>query len=178
MQVHSSLQVEATIGVTETKRKFRKDLNSLAHYSAALLTAYSNATCNFQLKADHSKSHSTFVNMRDNQFQFYVERLLNDIELHFNDLTAYGISEDSKNELNASYQNWRSVLAKPRAAINARKGEGFMLRELVKTADALLYNGLDKLMVPFKGSIPIFHFQYRSARKLLESHRHKNRDGE
>lgn len=176
LKEQSSNQAEPIIGITRTKRSRRTELNNLAHYSASLLTAYSMATNNSQLHVDHSRNHSSLVNMRDMEFQLYVKRLLSDLELHFDALSDYGISEESLNELKVAYLNWCSLIAEPRQAINARKRAGFVLRELVKTTDALLYNGLDKVMVPFKGSIPVFYFQYRSARKLLESYRHKNRN--
>ena len=156
-------------GYAEQKRRLRAELITLVRDASTLLTAYARITNDAHLQIRNEAGKTALMQLSEADFKLHVSLVLEDIDQNLAVLSDYGITQAQRDELSAKFNEWLNVMKAPRKAINDRKIERFTIEELVKSGDTLLHNILDKLMLPFQTTQPAFYFQYRSARKILET---------
>jgi glycine/D-amino acid oxidase-like deaminating enzyme len=93
-----------------------------------------------------------------------------------NELEAYGVDAPLRNELEQAINDFQAALAQPRDVIVEKKQYTGNLVKAFAEADSILYDGLDKLILKFKTSVPAFYTDYKNARNLIVQSSHKKND--
>lgn len=169
IQAHIPEMYKPITGFAEQKRRLRSELITLVRNASTLITAYARITNDAHLQIRNKASKYNLAQMSEANFKLHVSLVLEDIDHNLAVLSDYGITQAQRDEISAKFNEWQDVMKAPRKAINDRKIERFTIDELIKSGDAVLHNILDKLMLPFQTTQSAFYFQYRSARKILET---------
>jgi hypothetical protein len=119
-------------------------------------------------------SPSSFYRLDGNAALALGQQILGQVKAHAAELADFGYTSETIADLEASVDEFKSVIVGPRETIGARKHKTTNLKQLFASLDSTLYDRLDKLMVLFKDSHPDFYNDYRTARSLIiTSARHK-----
>jgi hypothetical protein len=91
-------------------------------------------------------------------------------------LRDYGINDADLAELNEAIAKATELKLAPTGVIAERRNYTGNLRQLFVTADSIIYDRLDKMMMPFKTSSPEFYAMYSNARNVVNTAARKRKD--
>jgi hypothetical protein len=130
--------------------------------------AYADATENAVLKGKVDFPISDLRNLRDGELSQKIEFVLEQRKGHEEQLEPYGATPDKVNNLLNLISQYEEQLPKTRNNVADSKTGNKLLKQLVKTANLLLTEQLDKLMVRFKKEDPTFYTAYETNRKVVD----------
>jgi hypothetical protein len=95
----------------------------------------------------------------------------NGVKLH-----DYGVSDADRTELDNAIAKATGLKLAPAGVIAERQNYTGNLRQLFVAADSIIYDRLDKMMMPFKTSSPDFYAMYSNARNVVNTATRKRKD--
>lgn len=169
IQAHLPQMYKPITGHAEQKRRLRAELVKLVRDASTLITAFAKITNDAHLQIRNEAGKTALLQLSEADFKLHVSLVIEDLQHNLAVLSDFGITQAHQDAITAKFNEWSNVMKAPRKAINDRKIERFTIEEFVKSGDALLHDILDKLMLPYQTAQPAFYFQYRSARKVIET---------
>jgi hypothetical protein len=92
-------------------------------------------------------------------------------------LSPYGITTEMLDNLEKVIADYEEKIVKPRDAMVEQKNHTYNLKALFASADSVLYDKMDKLIVLFKDTNTDFYNEYQSARNIIQtSQRHRKEE--
>ncbi len=168
--IDSQRQVQEgkTTGITENKQKEEDEMIQITLEIASAVHAYASINDDNELRNKVSYSPSYLLNSRDNILKDICQLIHDEANKVIANLADYGKTADDLTQLQKEIDDYAAILAKPRTAIGTRATATTHLVELFKQCDDILKNRLDKLMVSYKNSEPVFYQTYQSARNIVD----------
>ncbi len=167
LKIQAEKQRSYTISVRETRDEFQKETAKLAIRVAAALTAYGAEKKDLQLIALMNISEGKLTYSSHADTLILLDRILIQAQLYEAEIVEFGITP----LIFASFVNHRDQLAvtilSPRKAIVNRKDSSAKIVELTNDIDALLKNGLDKMVTILRPESEEFHRKYFDSRMVL-----------
>lgn len=162
--------VESTTitGITIDKGVAKKAMCQNAADIAALVFAYANNTKNNTLKQSVNYSISDLLRMNNNLVLSTCQNMYNIVNANLSNLDKYGVTADMLKSFQTSIDNFTSQSSKPTATRSVKSTYTSNIKELMKEADDVLKNELDKLVVNFKAAHPDFVKTYKNARTIID----------
>lgn len=158
----------ATTGITTDKTSRKKTLARMAADIAGIIYAYASATKNDALKAEVNYNFTKLLGTRDDQLAPRCQNIHAKAAENLADLKDYGIAQAKLDQLQTAIDDYKSATPKPRTAVSQRKTLNTNLRRLLKEADEILKERMDKLVANFKTDHPDFVAQYESNRIIID----------
>ena len=155
-------------GVTSQKNYANEKLINQTKAVDAALMAYFTKT---EKKVEFHKvkyTKSDFEKMRANKLILVSKEILGLARDNMGDLADYLISEEILNELEATINEFSGLATSPHISIGERKNAHHDLSDLFKTANTILNEQLDLMIVPYEKSQPEFFSAYMNARKVVQ----------
>ncbi len=161
---------------TLQKREIESQMIQLCVKIANVLYVIGFSTDNKDLITLHGLSENNFYRLNDNSSLALAGNILDFSKKYVDQLKEYGITETESSALSKAIDKFKSLIAKPMDTIGERKQKTTNLAQLFAALDSLFYDKLDKLMVLFKQSEPEFYGEYRTARNIILSVKHKKKE--
>lgn len=155
-------------GVRRDKIKLKQTVCNKADEIARLLYVYAVNSKNYQLKAEMDVSAYKLMRLNEIVLGSRCQHVYNRAAQNLANLSDYGITSQSLNELQTAIENYENSVSKPRLAISIRKTLVSNLRQLFKEADEILRERMDKLIVVFKAQNPDFVRTYKFSRTIVD----------
>lgn len=130
-----------------------------------VLEAYADDTKNGALLKQSENSKTDYIQLSDEAFEEKVQEVIALLEMHVNEMAAYGFNQDQIDDVKLSFNNYQDKLGKPRAYSDP-------LARPVHDTQSLLDEGLtsleklDGVIKRFKRSNNSFYQGYVEAREL------------
>ncbi|MDR1458742.1 MAG: hypothetical protein LBI60_00785 [Bacteroidales bacterium] len=151
----------------------------LVNYSikvANILYVYAFDNKLLSLLTEASVNKSNFYNEEGNKKLSLAKNIFQTANNIAPNLAPYGVTTELLDNLRKAILGYEENIVKPRDATVQQKKHTQSLKLLFATADSLLYDKLDKLIVLFKDSNQDFYNEYISARNIINtSLRHKKK---
>jgi hypothetical protein len=112
---------------------------------------------------------SRFYNVHDQETLKLAKIIADEANAKGEALVNYGISNADRTELNEAIAQLEKLMQAPAVVVGERKNYTSILRQLFVASDSLIYDKLDKLMIPFKTSSPEFYNLYSNARNVINT---------
>ena len=169
-EIHGLAQVQANgIGAVEEKQAAFEDMVSAAEEIAAATHAYAVKADEFELAVRVDYSRSDIIDGRQTEVVTRCRDIHAAATEFLASLADYGVTAAKLTKLKSKIDTFDSLQPKPRQRIAKRKAATKSLPQRFDTADLILGNRLDKLVLQFKGSAPEFVTEYRTARTIVDS---------
>lgn len=155
-------------GLVNEKDTQKEALINKAFEIASLLFAMATRTKNNVLLAKVDFPISVLQNLRDTELPQNCTKIA---DLGRSSLTATpdsGITDTELSILDNLIIQYKFSLPAHRVSVSGRKAANLTLKEMVKTANKLVTDQIDRLMVPFKANMPEFYASYLNARKVVD----------
>jgi hypothetical protein len=156
-------------GITVDKSVAKKNLAQQAVDTAAAVFAYAASIGNNELQEKARYPKSRFTNMRDELVKPTCQAILDLANANLKDLAPFGISAATITLLQSAINNYGAAVAKPRNAVSQRTAYRETIKTLIREADAILKNQLDKIAPQFKMANMEFYNAYLSNRIILDA---------
>ena len=167
VDVQRQIQEGVTLGVTESKHKEEEEMIQITLRIAANVYAYGSLIDDEELKNRVNYSPSTLRNARDTVLKDICQSVHDAASEVVSELGDYGITPEVLENQQKEIDDFVEMIAKPRTAISTRATATSRLEDLFKEGNDLLRDQLDKLMVNYKTSEPVFYNMYKNARKVV-----------
>jgi hypothetical protein len=119
---------------------------------------------------------SEFYNAHTQDALSLAQNIADEADVHSIKLRDYGISDADRAELNEAIAKATELKLAPAGVIAERQNYTGNLRQLFVDADSIIYDRLDKMMMPFKTSSPEFYAMYSNARNVVNTAARKRKD--
>lgn len=170
------IQEGKTTGITQNKQKEEDEMIQATIEMAAAVYAYASKIGDNELKQKVNYTPSDLRNSRDTILKDICQTIHNEAANIIDHLADYGKTPTDLTNLQKEINDFADILAKPRTAIGTRATATSKLIELFQQADDLLKNQLDKLVVNFQTTNPIFYNKYQNARIIIDLGRRGEND--
>ncbi len=161
-------QSGAVTGVSLEKKLRTTDLRNRMLLAQHGLFLHGRASGNLQLQARNELSKTDLVKMTLNEFAIRCSELKGDLDTYGAQLSEYGITQQSIDELIPLLLGIDELNNSTRKAIIKRKEITRSISDLEHEIDELLRVELDRLILVFKQSDPAFYHSYSSARITID----------
>ena len=155
-------------GIREDKSQFRKSLVERVADVAAKVYAYAVSAANNELKEKVNFTTSDLLRLRDEELPGVCTNIVMAINSNLTLLAAYNVTVDTLKELNALLDQYTSMISRPRNAVSQRSAHVSTLKELFKSADAILKGQMDKTIKEFRLVNPVFYKPYKNNRIIID----------
>ena len=162
------IQEGRTTGITENKQKEEDEMIQITLEIAAAVYAYASIIGDNELRDKVSYSPSYLRNSRDNTLKDISQVIHDEADKVIANLADYGKTPADLAQLQKEIDDFAAILAKPRTAIGTRSTATTRLVELFQQGDDLLKNQLDKLMISYQNSEPVFYQTYQNGRIIVD----------
>lgn len=166
------VQKTGTVGITAEKQALRDRLNNAVGQLAANLQAYALEHDKKELLQEVRYFISDIIAMRDNILPIVARKLLENADRLGKELTEYGVSDGTLQELSGLLTQYEGYNAAPRLAIGSRKAATAGIGQKIKAGIAQL-EIMDRLVGNVEQKYPDFVAAFRNARKVIELGTHK-----
>jgi hypothetical protein len=156
-------------GTTKEKSSIIDRLVELSLKVANALYVYGFNSANKRLIEKVNVNKSMFYQTHNQTCLTMAKIIAAEASAHNSILNDYGITPSDIMDLNNAIVQFESFINAPAGVIGERKMYTGNLKELFVDADSLVYDQLDKLMVPFKTSSPEFFQLYSNARNVVNT---------
>jgi hypothetical protein len=163
---------------TTEKTETEVALVQSALHVAGALYVYGFDTDNADLRVKMNLNKSQLFRMENNVLYETAGEISRKARAVSGQLTDYGVSYADLAELDARIAAFDALIVKPRATIGQHKLYTGNLTKLFAAVDSILYDRLDKLVIPFKVSRPDFYNSYKNARNVINTSARKRKPGE
>ena len=167
IDVQRQIQEGVTSGVTESKHKEEEEMTQITLQIAANVYAYASLINDHELKNRVNYSPSTLRNARDTILKDICQSVHDAASEVVSELGDYGVTPETLEKQQKEIDDFVDMIAKPRTAISTRATATARLEDLINEGNDLLRDQLDKLMVNYKTSEPVFYNMYKNARKIV-----------
>lgn len=161
-------QENSSASVTKEKAQCRFKGADLANQIASVLKAHASVMSDLALAGKVDYTRSDFIRVRDVRCVELMQIVHDTAVSKASDLESYGIDADKIGELATEIARYRDLLAAPQEAIAARKVATEEMVAVFGSADKILNERLDNLIVLFKASSPEFVSEYQNARNIID----------
>ena len=166
-------------GITKDKAQAQNNAIEKAIQVATAVFAYASIQNNNTLKDKVSYSPSELRRSRDTILIDRLEVIHEAATSVLAELANYGLTQADLDEFSALITSYTNMVEDPRVAITNRARATKDLKSIFKTADKILKEQLDKLMLQYKKTAPEFYQQYFNARLIIDlGIRHKKDEDE
>ena len=158
----------ASKAVTASKAGVLKGLTQKVVSLAGALQAYATITGNAKMAGEVKLVKSDLTHARETDVEALVTPVTDSARKELENLTDYGVTEATITETETSIDQYTALIGKPRIIRNQAFAAMSLLDELFDTANDLLKNRLDPLMIRFKFSDTEFYCEYKRARTIVD----------
>jgi hypothetical protein len=162
-------QAERSNGATADKKRCRESMCDAAQVIAGAVRAYAIDNDDLELAGKVDFSRSTLLGGRDrtsSEKSQTIHRLASD---KVAELSDHGVTAAKLKSLQTKIDAYVACLQRPRQIIAASKTATAQLESEIETADLLLTDSLDGLVLQFKDSEPAFYNNYTNARAVVNN---------
>ena len=135
---------------------------------SGILQAYAAFTDNVPLAGKVKLTKSDIVQARETDVEALVAPVINEARKELANITDFGASEAMVVELETSLDDFKTHIGQPRTIRNQAFAAITLLDELFDTANGVVKNKLDKLMIQFKYTQTEFYSEYERARTIVD----------
>ena len=154
---------EATAGKTVTKHATEQILIRAIMKASSALFVLARKTNNIELKEKSNILESTLARMRDTDLATKGEAILALVKEQAQPLAAYGVTAEEIAELEKKVISYRDAVGRSVSSISERIGARVSLETLMKEADELLAEELDRYMERIRENEPELYAAYIDA---------------
>lgn len=166
---HTTQQKDVALtGIAVDKSSSKQTLAQIATEIAGIVYAFASATANNTLKQEVNFSYTALLRTKDDQLAPRCQNIHDKASANLAALADYGITPALLTDLQTAISNYSAEAPKPRTAASQRKTMTANLSNLIKEADAVLRDQMDKLVVTFKAANPDFVKTYESTRIIID----------
>jgi hypothetical protein len=157
-----------TKGITVDKTEAKKTLCRLTTDIAAPIFAYASSTSNNKLKQEVNFSYSDLLRTKDDVMAPRCQNIKDIGMANLSGLKPYGITSAGLDALQTEIDNYQVKVPTPRNSAAQKKTIRENIKSLIKEADLVLKEQLDKTVVGFKASNPDFVSTYKTNRVIID----------
>lgn len=154
--------------ITVDKAKALQNLVEKAVTISGILQAFAAITGNIKLAGKVSITKSDITKIRETDVEAVIAPIIKAARNRLAELVDYGLSEDMVLELETSLDDFNTQIGQPRTVRNQAFAAMTLMDELFDTANDILKNKLDKLMIRFKFTNIEFYSEYERARTIVD----------
>ena len=154
--------------VTANKANVLKALAQKVVSLAGALQAYAAITGNAKLAGEVDLVKSDFDRARETDVEALAAPVIDNARKELENLADYGVTEAMITDAETSLDDFKALIGKPRTIRNQAFAAMSLLEELFDSANDLLKNRLDPLMIRFKYSDTEFYSEYERARTIVD----------
>lgn len=169
-QIDSAAQLVGTslTGITMDKNVSKQDLIAETATMAGRIYAYAAKSGNNTMKQAANYSETDLRRLKDTELAPACQAIHDLAEANKAELKDYGVTAAKLTALQAKITAYAAAVPKPRSAIAGRKTTKEQIKQLFKTADAILAEQMDRLIDDFATDNPEFVAGYRNARMIVD----------
>ena len=168
LQEHAYNQSLALVGVSASKEAKRELVAKKAHAMSSSLSAYAVLVNNVELFNQMKISRWDILRGGRSRVLQLLDLIISKAEAHVNELSDFGVEQQTISELQTLRDELEVMLAAPRNAIIERKTLTHQIKVLTREIDMILKHQLDKLMIVLQEDHPDFFTVYRNARVIVD----------
>jgi len=169
IQEFAQKQAERSTGATADKRRCRESMCDAALVIAGAARAFAIDNNNLELAGKVDFSRSTLLGGRDRTSAEKCQTIHRLASENLGDLTEHGVTPAKLKGLQTKIDAYMACLQRPRQIIAESKTATAQLEAEIETADQLLTDSLDRLVLQFKDSEPEFYNNYTNARAIVNN---------
>ncbi len=154
--------------VTADKAVTLNNLIAKAVTLSGILQAYAAVTENVKLAGKVALTKSDLTKIRETDVEARITPVIEEARKELANLADYGLTEDMIVETETSLDDFKALIGQPRTVRNQAFAAMTLLEELFDTANDLVKNQLDKLMIRFKYTNTEFYSEYERARTIVD----------
>uniref|UniRef100_UPI0032162514 hypothetical protein n=1 Tax=uncultured Draconibacterium sp. TaxID=1573823 RepID=UPI0032162514 len=154
--------------VTADKANTLTNLIEKAVTLSGILQAYAAVTGNVKLAGKVAITKSDITKTRETDVEALIAPIIDEARKELANLGEYGLTEDMIVETETSLDDFKALIGQPRTVRNQAFAAMTLLDELFDTANDLVKNKLDKLMIRFKFTHTEFYSEYERARTIVD----------
>jgi hypothetical protein len=146
-------------------------LNALAQKSvsiAGIIQAFAAITDNAKLAGKVKLVKSDIDRARETNVEALIKPIIKAARNHIGELADYGLVEDMVVELETSLDDFKVLIGQPRTVRNQAYAAMTLMDELFDSANDVIKNKLDKLMIRYKYTNTEFYSSYERARTIVD----------
>ena len=159
---------EKTDGITLNKRQLRVSMCELGAEIAGSVATYGTKTGNLELAGKVNYSYSDLFGGRGVASADSCQIVLDAAKQNVAALGPFGTTPEKLTDFEQRIGAYRGVVEKPRNARKTGKTVTEQIKKEFETADNILAEELDKLVLQFKNSAPQFFADYQNARIIVD----------
>ncbi len=168
IDAQSQVQEGKTTGITENKQKEEDEMIQITLEIAAAVYAYASLNGDNELRDKVSYSPTHLRRSRDNILKDICQVIHDEANKVITNLTDYGKTPADLTQMQKEIDDYAAILAKPRTAIGTRATATTHLVELFTQGDDILKSRLDKLMLSYQNTEPVFYQTYQNVRNIVD----------
>ena len=157
-----------TKGITVDKSVAKKTLCQLATDIAAPIFAFASASSNNTLKQEVNFSFSDLLKTKDDILAPRCQNIKDLGTANLAALAPYGLTAASLTALQTTIDGYQVKVPTPRNSAAQKKTIRENLKKLIKEADTVLKEQMDKTVVGFKAAHPDFVSTYKANRVIID----------
>jgi hypothetical protein len=154
--------------VTADKANVLKALIQKVVSLAGVLQAYAAMTGKAKLGGEVDVTKTNIDRARETDVEAMVTPVIDNARKELENLADYGVTEAMITEAETSLDDFKALIGQPRTIRNQAFAAKSLMEELFDSANDLLKNRLDLLMLRFKYTNPEFYDQYNRARTIVD----------
>lgn len=155
-------------GITADKGNRKQTLAQRAADIAGIVFAFASANSNLTLRQEVNFNFSKLMKTRDEELAPRCQNIHDKAQENLGALKDYGIEAAQLAEMQTLIDDYAAATPKPRTAVSHRKTQHANVNQLIKQADEILKDQMDKLVVNFRAANPDFVAQYESNRIIID----------
>lgn len=155
-------------GTALSKEEIRTVMSQQAYTIAAKTCAYAIAIDDEELQMKVTYTYSSFVELRQAVVANTCQEIFDIARDLVTELTPYGVSEASLNELRESIRQFRAIQPKTREGIVDKKLFTSQIADLFEENRKLLFR-MDQLVEMVRFEQPLFYEQFNSSRRIIDT---------
>jgi hypothetical protein len=161
-------QQETPTGATESKSSARDDLEEVLFLTCEALAVIGHTSDNHDLLAATALSPSTLDRMPDDELGARANLVLGLANARKTELASLHVTQANLDELTQTLQSFSTLKTQPRTASAERSAHTQSLTSLIRDANSILRDQIDRSVNLFSRSNPDFVAGYESARVVVD----------
>lgn len=157
-----------TKGITKDKSELKKNLSAIGTDIAAPIFAYASVAQNNTLKESVNFSFSTLLATKDDQLAPRLQNIHDAGVNNLAELAPYGITKPLLQTFQLQINEYQQIVPNPKNASAIKKTVRQNIKRLLKEADTILKEQIDKTIVILKPKYPDFVETYKNNRVIID----------
>lgn len=168
IRLKSVSQQSVFVGIASARNSMYVSLAEDLSLVMNALYVYATATNHYELAARNKKAISKIKTLSVSARIILIDQIKNDLNVHANELTDYGITPAYRLSFDEKVESYRSFSNTPRMKLIERKGLTSDLTSHATKINNILKWQLDMLIIQFKAEEPGFIQAYANARLIVD----------